>query len=557
MKQEETKHRRRIRGLIILLVFTAMILSIATYAWFIGMRTVNVNAFDVKIASTEDLLLSLNGVEWDTTVTINEGNYNESTSKTSYGNVYQGNTNWWTELVPMSSVGEIDGAVSRMVLFEKASLTVTKGGYRLMASRVPNGIDPSTSSPYPTEHRGYVAFDLFIRNFSGTQYNADLNMDDEEAIYLSVDSKAEVALSGVENTGIENSVRVGFAQIGRVIGSTAGIGTVTTPTGNEGAITSLTCDDDDVTITTPAGSIPQTGICMNEDTNDPPKSRTAQIWEPNDTSHVKAALDYYEESCRIRTGDDTSLVASYTVTTKCSAPTQLSPGVYEYVPTYAVRIPITSGTKVDVYDGAEYNEYVDNSYDPDAPVATAPLYAFPTFTDTDKVITGVERQPLFTLAPNSVTKVRIYIWIEGQDIDNYDYAAIGKAVTINFGFTKQRFEPEDINYDGPNLRPEWSYDGTPIAYGDDFPAPGGNLVLTSGDPWDKAILKTDVTVADVYDTLLNIDHATQVMITHNIALEGSEPTQTVGAVGTYQVIYRATNINGLSTVVRRTVVVGT
>ncbi|MBQ2408325.1 MAG: hypothetical protein II309_02720, partial [Bacilli bacterium] len=49
-----------------------------------------------------------------------------------------------------------------------------------------------------------------------------------------------------------------------------------------------------------------------------------------------------------------------------------------------------------------------------------------------------------TLAPNSITKVRVYIYIEGQDIDNYDYAAVGKQISVGFGFTKQRFTTEDM-----------------------------------------------------------------------------------------------------------------
>ena len=52
-----------------------------------------------------------------------------------------------------------------------------------------------------------------------------------------------------------------------------------------------------------------------------------------------------------------------------------------------------------------------------------------------------------SLAPNSITKVRVYIWLEGQDLDNYDFAQLGKKVKINFGFTKERFT-EDLNGDG-------------------------------------------------------------------------------------------------------------
>ena len=53
-----------------------------------------------------------------------------------------------------------------------------------------------------------------------------------------------------------------------------------------------------------------------------------------------------------------------------------------------------------------------------------------------------------TLAPNSITKVRVYIYIEGQDVDNYDFASLGKQISVNFGFTKERFTGDDIGYDG-------------------------------------------------------------------------------------------------------------
>jgi hypothetical protein len=59
-----------------------------------------------------------------------------------------------------------------------------------------------------------------------------------------------------------------------------------------------------------------------------------------------------------------------------------------------------------------------------------------------------------TFAPNSITKVRIYIYIEGQDVDNYDFASIGKKISIKFGFTKERFTESDINYNGPPIPPD-------------------------------------------------------------------------------------------------------
>ena len=111
-----------------------MVFIVATFAWFIGMRTVNVSSFDVSIATTDSLLLSLDGKKWDTTVTINSTNFNDTNV------VYEGNANTWSNggLIPVSSIGEMDTTTSRMKLYEKASLTATAGGYRLMASQVLN-----------------------------------------------------------------------------------------------------------------------------------------------------------------------------------------------------------------------------------------------------------------------------------------------------------------------------------------------------------------------------------------------------------------------------------
>ena len=379
------KSAAKIRKLLVICALMTVIIAASTYAWFVGMRTVNVSSFDVEVASTDSLLLSLNGVDWDTTVDISSSTFSSSS--------YVGNTNKWAGrgLIPMSTVGGMDTGASRMKIFEKASMTTTPGGYRLMASRVDNFSNPTGEEP-----DGYVVFDLFIKNFSGTQYIEDLNILDEEAIYLKTDSEVTVAESGVADTGIENSVRVAFAQIGRVKGSET----------DEELIQGLSCISDEQNDTT--------GIC-----------RTAQIWEPNDTDHEANAISWYEASCLARTGANVTSEASYS-----GACETLTDGVA--YPTYAVNDDVLSSDNVDIYDGEEYNGYTPN----------AKAAGVDTFTDTEKLLVGTARPTFMMLAPNSITKVRIYIYIEGQDIDNYDFASIGKAISVKFGFTKDRFDME-------------------------------------------------------------------------------------------------------------------
>jgi hypothetical protein len=469
---------KRIRNLVAVTTLTAIVLAVSTYAWFIGMRTVNVSSFDVEIASTDSLLLSLDGESWDTTVNISK----ETLDEVSYEN----HTNSWggSGLFPVSTIGDMDNTASRMKLFEKASLTATPGGYRLLASRVHNYENGNG------EQDGYVAFDLFVKNFSGTQYITDLNTLDEEAIYLTNDSEVTVAAGGVADTGIENSVRVAFTQVGRVIGTTTDATT----------ITGITC-------TSGSGV---TGIC-----------RDAQIWEPNDTKHVDDAISWYDTSCLARTGEDVTLLASYS-----GACGSVVDGLA--YPTYAVQDDIASADNVDVYDGLVYNKYED----------TTLLYPYPYFTDTMKLLTGTNRPTFMTLAPNSITKLRIYIYIEGQDVDNYDFASIGKKIAVKFGFTKERFTEDDIEYNGPDLN---KGDGPAAA---DKTAP--IITLVGSNPTTVAVGGTYTEAGATADDNIDGD------VTDDIVISG---TVNADVAGTYSVLYKVTDAAGNVATKTRTVTV--
>ena len=429
---KDKKKNKKIKKLIAICSLSSFIFIVATYAWFIGMRQVNVSSFEIEIASTDSLLLSLDGSKWDTTVTINSGNFKTVS--------YEGNVNNWAGydstsgvvggLKPISSIGEIDTNSSTMKMFEKGSLTATPGGYRLLASRIHNyetnaqRAGSVNSSGFNTENGGYVAFDLFVRNFSGQAYYENDNILNEEAIYLTTDSEVTVGSTGVGDTGIENSVRVGFAQIGRVNGRTTDVST----------ITGIKC--------VPGEGSSVTGIC-----------RTAQIWEPNDTEHVQAAINYYDTSCRLRPAavspatdpTDITLASSYTSNSNCRT---VADGTAKA--TYAIGRVIDVSDKVDVYDGAQYNGYTATTRTLYSD--SQPLYAFDYFTDSERDMTGMNRPAFMTLAPNSITKIRVYVWIEGQDIDNYDFSSIGKQIKVEFGFTKERFtETEAQGNNGPYM----------------------------------------------------------------------------------------------------------
>ncbi len=423
------KANKRIKRLIVLVSVFAIFLTVSTYAWFIGMKTVNVNSFDVEIATTEGLFLSMDGINWK---------YNLDAKNAE---AYDGNANEWlvgTEddpkgLIPMSTVGDMDVTASRMMLYEKGSMTATSGGYRLLTSRVnnyTNKVNTGAKTEY-IEGDGYVAFDLFIRNLSGNAYYTENDVANEEAIYLTYDSEVTVGSGGNADAGIENSVRVAFAQIGRVEGTTE----------DQATITGITCsdteDEDENTVVT--------GIC-----------RDAQIWEPNDAVHVGNAISWYTKSCLKR---DTDVANGFTYLSTENACGEVAEDAARE--TYAVARAIDITDYVDVYDGAQYNgftanvvdlaEYKESIAESEDNRANFKLVNYDYFTDTEKMEKGNKRIPFMTLAPNSITKVRVYIYIEGQDIDNYDFASLGKQISVKFGFTKERYETTDIDYEGPEL----------------------------------------------------------------------------------------------------------
>lgn len=404
--KKQSKRTKRIRNLVLVCVLSALLLTVSTYAWFIGMRTVAVNQFEITIDGVDSLMLSLDGETWAESVTLTGEDADAA---------YNGNTNQLLDetdedgkalsgLSPVSSVGVIDTTSSRMVLYEKGSLTATDGGYRLMASRVDNyttteGEDGTT---VVEQGDGYVVFDLFVMNLSGDAYYEEYDPENEEAIYLTHDSAVTAGTTG-EDYGIENSIRVAFAQIGRVVATTEETSTITGIACNTNEEADYVDEETGVT-----------SIC----------TRTATIWEPNQNEHTDAALTWYEKTCATRTAE------GYGEKGTCTELTE------EYHPTFAVAKEIVAADKVDVYDG-DYNTYT-------ASVDSELLKAYETFTDEDKATENENRETFITLAPNSITKIRVYVYLEGQDVDNYDFASLGNSVKVNFGFTKERFDEEYI-----------------------------------------------------------------------------------------------------------------
>lgn len=406
--KKEKKRIRRFFRMLVALIFTSFIFIFATYAWFIGITTVNVNEFEVQVEAMDGLKLSLNGTSFANTVTINNTNYN--TGGYSTINSFGGNDG----ITPVSSSGEF-GSTGHLNIYKTSSISSSTGGYRLRSIKIDNGTNQK-------EHdNGYVVFDLYVKNTTNSSYNGtptSYTGDIHEDIYLLAASQVSSKVDSSEGVtdvgeGVENAARVGFYSVAYA--------PLKHNDSNTTNFSSLDC-------TAESNTPGKVGLCAYTATANT-RGILWNVWEPNDKSHIVKAINTYNNICKKRTGP-----AQFG-----DSCTQISQN--SYVETYAFNSAFPSGEQsytVLNYDGL--NTYMANvGIDKD-------LYNVPTFkSSTNTVGTAGNydstRDSIIKLAPNSVTKVRVYVWLEGQDIDNIDFSgAITRKLAVKFGFTKDRFE---------------------------------------------------------------------------------------------------------------------
>lgn len=126
---------------------------------------------------------------------------------------------------------------------------------------------------------------------------------------------------------------------------------------------------------------------------------TTYIWEPNYDVHTAAAVAHARDT--------------YGITTTTGPSAAAAVDCYGILKEIETPIPLanTNGTFVD--DGADYFSKVTPAYK----------------TENGKTAST----PVFTLNPG-ITKVRIYMWIEGQDVD-CENAASGSDISFNVQFS--------------------------------------------------------------------------------------------------------------------------
>ena len=426
-EEDRKQLHRRVFKMISIAGLTLVVLVVATYAWFIGITTVSVEQFQVEIETLQGLQISFNGSTFSNSASI------EKTGTNAYDAMGIVNNHWVSDagLTPVSTSGTFS-STGHLNLYENTSVTAITGGYRLRSNKVKNEVseqsgtfDATTTSP---EKDQYITFDLFLKNTTNTQNvntsTSAYSRDEAEAIYLTTNSSVTLVTSGSDvvqsdaekQNGIDNSVRIGMYQVAYAPLNT-----------QASVLQSMVC--------TPASGDNYVGVCTESGVR-ANRNYTWNIWEPNDMRHIGKALTNYRKLCKVRTGENTYSGTCDTITDN------------SYVNTYAVN-KVINVNAVNIYDGLNgytatigsnnylYNTGTDTSVTPN----TVGTFRSSQNTIDQSNVYNTNRSSILRLAPNSITKIRVYIWLEGQDIDNLEYMVdTAKVLRFSFGFTKDMFE---------------------------------------------------------------------------------------------------------------------
>ncbi len=355
MKQKEKKKTRKLwisklpkfsrktKIIFIIVFFAGVSLIFATYAWFSASLNVKVKFFNLKVSTDMGLFISLDGVNYSDMVEISRDSI-----ITNLKNTYPNHTNQWAAngLWSVSTNGIKNANSSKFSIFDGMM-----DKYKDKARRGERYVHTYLmSEDKPSEFNQFIAFDIFLKNVSGSPYKDNLYIGD--GTYIDFDDTAdEETIEKMED--IMNSLRLGIVRIGET-SSKSDINTI------------------------------QNLQCKNE--------CKAIIYEPNSLKHNTESITM-ANGLGIPLEDNT------------------------YVPTYGV---IAEG---------RYLNHKSGFYNSGVALDSAHFALQSTIFESDFAT------PIFQV-PNGVTKARVYLWIEGQDIDALEVHSEGAPIYLSLDLEK-------------------------------------------------------------------------------------------------------------------------
>lgn len=382
MKGKSKKNQRKseLNAMFFIILIAAVMFIISTYAWFSTQKNVSITNLRGTVEVAEGLEISLDAEKWYNGITLGEEDGQLSITK----NAYQGHHNISpSEMLPVSTLGLV-GSTDTDLKMLRGNVTNSKELSKIVETK--ENIESTTDSQFP----GYFAFDIFLKNNSKQSSGDDI-------LQLNYDSSLEIMDASKIATGLQNTARIAFckyagtsevdASQADILKETAGVGV--------GAPKAYISD--------------------------------VAIWEPNADDHV----DYIVKNNNKITWS-TSDASAYATKT-------LDDGTKGFdtttkMPTYALKTSAVGQTINDIYmwNGTEAN--LARQYTLQTTKTSTTDYTIKE--GVQNLVKATDGTTAFGIAPNKITRIRVYLWLEGQDVDCINYASHGGGVKVNIGLVK-------------------------------------------------------------------------------------------------------------------------
>ena len=409
--------RKRLNSIILLLAFTAIMLIVSTYAWFSSQKNVTIKNLKGTVAVAEGLEISLNAKDWLQVLDLDTVDWDTDS--------YDGNTNHIpSEFQPVSTDGAGLGTAK--------DLTFYKGTLRNSVN-LNNVItcDVGQTDATENDYAGYYAFDIFLKNTTNgavTTNDLQLNYDSYVKVLQSgdgLDSNADdyadqlAALIAQRNaTGLQNTVRVAF---GLYNGTAGTMDTQATILAN--------------TVTSATGNILD----------------STSIWEPNAASHIESVLNAYngdKPTTPITTATGTltfgaeDIIPTFALKTLASRQNNNSTNIYNWKADnadLAEQIALQTNAVEGTYlIGTGVSQLITSATNAASGKWNTTVSATSAKTsgagDSDTNKEGAVSN--FSIPANAVCRMRVYVWLEGQDVDCLSVASHGGGVEVNLDIMK-------------------------------------------------------------------------------------------------------------------------
>ena len=383
-KNNKDKRKSEMNVMFLIILIALVMFIISTYAWFTTQKNVSITNLNGTVEVAEGLEISLDAQNWSNGIALGT----EEGQLSIMDDAYSGHHNISpSEMLPVSTLGVTSGNQTDLKMLRGKTENPTRGIYKLKDIKAMVESETSAaSSTFP----GYFAFDIFLKNSS-----KDANQDD--TLQLNYDSLLKITDAEKASTGLQNTARIALAKYNGTSDVMADQATILKDTAGIGV-----------------------GAAS-------PYITDVAIWEPNSNDHVDYIVtnnNYVKWSApdkgKYATKDLGGGRSGFDTTTQ--------------IPTYALKDSAIKANIDDIYawDGSEANVQKQNTLQ--TTKKTEEDYTIKE--GVQNLVSTTDGTTEFKIPANKICRIRIYLWLEGQDVDCINYASYGGGINTNIGLVK-------------------------------------------------------------------------------------------------------------------------